>query len=130
MARFPRSVFIFDLVVCGLFALPLLSHMTLSTLASVNALLELPGSLPPVSGGAHFFVNFGGVMGVLFNILLLKSRDRQLHWVNIWGRGAVILLIAYYVMTQGLPALFTLFVVSEVVGGILTLPWLRSAEAA
>ena len=113
------------MALCAMFALPGLSALVLKALSVLNSALGLPGTLPPIHGGAHFFVNFAGLLGVLLNYVLLNSRDRRAHWVNVIARCGVIGLILFYSAAHDLPWVFLAFVLTEFGGALLTLPWLR-----
>jgi hypothetical protein len=126
--HFPRAVFLFDLALCAVFAVPGLSAWVLLLLGQFNANLGLPGQLAPITGGAHFFVNFAGLLGVLLNFVLLQTRDRRAHWANIWARGGVIGLIGFYIAAHDLPWIFLVFVLTELGGGIATIPWLGKQQ--
>jgi hypothetical protein len=126
---FPAYVIRFDMALCALFAVPGLSGLVLTALDRLNASLGLGGEIGILESTAHFFVNFAGVLGVLLNYVLFRSRDKRSHWANVAARGAVSALICGYVLAGSLPSLFLLFVATEVGGAILTLTWLRQSNS-
>jgi hypothetical protein len=127
---FPRTVFVFDLTICALFAVPGLSGFVVDSLAQVNSLIGWPGGSSGHQNVGAFFVNFAGLLGVLLNIALLDPRQRTLHWSNVYARALVVLLLTFHVRYSGLPAIYLLFAGTEVIGGLITLRWLRRPVAA
>jgi hypothetical protein len=127
--RLPRPLRILiwiDLTICALFALPWLSGQLLALLSRLNAALGLGGE-PVVMG---FFVNLAGLFGVAFNAILLKSNVPAHHQINNFARLAVILLIAFYLMAGALPLLFGLFILTELIGLLVTRRWLSGLRHA
>jgi hypothetical protein len=115
-----------DLAICTLFALPWLSGQVLALIGEMNVLLGLGGA----SVSAGFFVNLAGMFGVAYNAILLKSNDPANHRINNVARIAVIILISYYLMAGALPQLFGAFILTELVGLIVTHRWLAGLRHA
>jgi hypothetical protein len=123
---FPRHVFVFDLMICLAFAVPGLAGFVCEQLAILNATFSLPGEAAGIAGGALFFVHFAGLLGVVLNLALLDSNQITLHRTNVLARGFVIALLLDAVIRLGLPTIYLIFAATEIVGGMLTLVWLRS----
>lgn len=118
-----------DLLVCAAFAVPFVSDLTLSLLSTVS--VQLNYSVVEVGGGVpSFFVNLAGFFGVLWNVAMLKSRDPKLHKVDLFARIWLILLIVFHVNFSGLSPVFTVFILTEIVGGLCKVNWLRDQAAA
>ncbi len=126
--RFPRYIILLDLFLCSLFAIPGLSDVVIAVINDLNAAFGLSGGPVTLSGGAGFFVNFGGLLGVVFNLALLDPAALRLHRINIVARGLVSLLVLYHIMLFALPLLYLVIVVTEFVGGLIEWRWLRQQE--
>ncbi|MFC4292539.1 hypothetical protein ACFOWX_08950 [Sphingorhabdus arenilitoris] len=127
-----RAIIAFDMLACGLFALPQLSALVIAVLNDVNGALGFAGQPVILAPAAFFFVNFAGLLGVALNAMLLKTSDAALHRVNVAARAGVVILLGYYILAHDLPAIFAAFILSEIVGGALTWRWLasRSGDAS
>lgn len=125
--RFPRGVIMLDLAICSLFAVPVISGAAIDLLASVSSgpVRDVDALVGPAGA---FFVNFGGLLGVLLNVALLDPSQRRLHWSNVVARLVVVLLILWYFLKSDLPSAFLLFVATEIVGGLITIRWLRATS--
>jgi hypothetical protein len=122
-------IIIFDLLVCALFALPGVSAWVIGVLNDINKLLLLGGEIS-ISPSAYFFVNFAGLLGVAFNVVMLRSQSAGPHYINVIARSGVVTLIIYHMFDSGLPLIFGVFIVTEIVGGLATLYWLRQQTHA
>ncbi len=114
-----------DLIVCASFAIPIASGLTLSLLNT----LSLQLGFAPVgvsSATAGFFVKLAGLFGVLWNIVMLRSQDTKLHQLDLVARVWLIAVIVFYMAEFNLSALFAVFIVTEVVGGLFKWQWLQS----
>ena len=129
MPKYIRLIILFDLVVCAAFALPNVSGAAIDLMNQMNALMA-GGPALDMSPPAYFFVNFAGLLGVSFNALLLKTTLPTPHKINVLARFGVIILISYHLIYSGLPIIFCLFIVTELVGGVATLYWLKRAAHA
>jgi hypothetical protein len=126
MPRHIRLIITFDLIACALFALPWLSQQVINVINTLNASLGLGGEGIVIPAAAFFFVNFGGVLGVALNVMLLKTDNAAMHMVNIYARTLVVALLIYYIIARGLPQLLGVFVFTEALGGLASLPWIRN----
>jgi hypothetical protein len=123
--RYIRLIMLFDLMICGAFALPVVALWVIELINLINAKLGLGGGPLLIPEGANFFVNFAGLLGVAFNIMLLNTDLPKLHWTNIIARSGVVMLIMYHIIFSNLPALFVIFIGTEIAGGLATVRWLR-----
>jgi hypothetical protein len=119
---------LFDLMICGAFAAPVVSSWVIELINLINTTLGLGGGPLLVPEGANFFVNFAGLLGVAFNVMLLNTDVPKLHWTNIIARSGVVMLIMYHIIFSNLPALFAIFIATEIAGGLATVRWLRGAR--
>jgi len=120
---------LFDLAICAVFAVPFTAMFFLAGLDWLSYTLGLGSiELPGVLG--QFFINFAGVLGVAWNVHMLRNPDRSLHQIDVYARCAVIGLIAFYILRYGLSPLFAVFIVTELAGGIAKQAWLRNAPPA
>jgi hypothetical protein len=119
-----------DLVVCALLALPWVSVQFLSVMDRLNTLFSLGGGPINLTAEAFFFVNLAGLFGVAFNVIMLKSDASPVHHINNIARLYVVVLLLAYVGWHALPQIFLLFVVTEILGFIVTRLWLRGASRA
>ena len=106
----------FDLVVTGLFALPFSAHVFVATLYALDRALGGTLPEPALTPLGWFFANLAGVLGVLWALVRLMRPERWLARADALGRCAVAALIAWYLMTQPLPALLWAFVATELAG--------------
>jgi hypothetical protein len=119
-----------DLAVCATMALPWLSTQFLAVLSYLNSLAGLGGGPINFPANAFFFVNLAGVFGVAYNVIMLKSDERWIHLINNAARLCVVALLAYYIGLQGLPQIFLLFMVTELMGFYVTKRWLHGLADA
>lgn len=115
-----------DLSICALFALPWVSGQVLAIINRLNAVAGFAGG----SVATGFFVNLAGLFGVAYNVILLKSIDPLHHRINNYARLAVILLLISYLAAGALPYLFGAFIVTEIVGFLVTQKWLSGHRHA
>jgi hypothetical protein len=119
----------FDLLVCALFALPNVSAWVIGVLSILNKSLALGGEIL-ISPSAYFFVNFAGLLGVAFNVVMLRSQSASPHLINVVARLGVVILISYQIISSGLPLIFGAFIATEIMGGLATIYWLRNTPHA
>ncbi len=113
-----------DLLFCAAFAIPFISDITLSLLN----IFSLQLSFAPVEiqgASASFFINLAGFFGVLWNIAMLKLMDPNIHKVDLVARLWLIGLILFHIVWSGLSPVFSVFIITEIVGGVLKMNWLR-----
>jgi hypothetical protein len=127
---FLRLLTCIDLAVCSALALPWVSVQFLGALNHLNRLAGLGGDPIAFPPEALFFVNLAGVFGVAYNLIMLKSDDHWIHRINNIARLGVVVLLAAYIGFQGLPQIFLLFVLTELLGFAATESWLRGAKRA
>lgn len=121
-----RSTFMFlernltrlDLVFCAALALPIISTYFIHLLSVVSISLGLGEIIVP-GGTAAFFVNLAGIFGVAWNIVMLRTRSRDIHFVDLLTRCFVIFAIAYHVFFSSLSPVFLIIVFTEVIGALV-----------
>lgn len=117
-----------DLLVCASFAVPFVSDLTLLLLSTVSTQLNF--TPVEVAGSAsQFFVNLAGFFGVLWNIAMFKSQDPKLHKTDLLARIWLIMLIVFHINASGLSPLFAIFILTEIIGGLYKVIWLRNQAA-
>lgn len=114
-----RAVSTFDLVVTGILAVPGLSHGFVALVSYLGVVTGLAAPIEPFSSFAMFLVNLAGVLGVCWNLAILRTRADLLIRYNIIARWAVAALIVYYVLAQGMSPVVLLFVISEIGGSLV-----------
>jgi hypothetical protein len=127
---FLKLLICIDLAVCLVMALPWLSTQFLAVLSYLNGFAGLGGEPLNFPPEAFFFVNLAGVFGVAYNVIMLKSDDIRAHLINNGARLCVVALLAAYIGLQGLPQIFLLFVLTELLGFYVTKRWLRGKSHA
>lgn len=123
-----RPLTYLDLSICAAFACPGISDLTIAALHSLSIALGFAPVTAPVGLGA-LFINIAGLFGVLWNVAMLQSNAPQLHKIDLLARCAVIALIAYHFAFSSLTLLFAAFIVSEIIGGIAKIHWLKTLSA-
>jgi hypothetical protein len=115
-----------DLAICAALATPPTAALTFALLNGASAVIGgTPVDLPQGTGA--FFVNLAGLFGVLWNIVMLNSAEPRWHRIDLVARLGVIGLILFHIARSGLPLIFLLFVLTELVGGAAKLVWMRKA---
>jgi hypothetical protein len=127
---FLRLLICIDLAVCAAMALPWVGVQFLGLLDHLNGLAGLGGRPLNFPANAFFFVNLAGVFGVAYNVIMLKSDERWTHMINNGARLCVVALLAFYIGLHGLPQIFLFFVLTELLGFVVTERWLRGASRA
>ena len=127
MPNLLRLLIRIDLAVCALFALPWVSQKLLGAIAAFDTLVGLEGAELGISATGYFFVNLAGLFGVAYNAILLQSNKPAHHQINNYARVGVIVLLIAYLAFNALPVLFGIFVLTEILGLIVTHNWLRRA---
>ncbi len=117
-----------DLLVCASFAVPFVSDLTLLLLSTVSTQLNF-APVEVAGSASRFFVNLAGFFGVLWNIAMLKSQDPKLHKTDLLARIWLILLIVFHINASGLSPLFAIFILTEIIGGLYKVIWLRNQAA-
>ncbi|MES1942813.1 hypothetical protein PC39_01760 [Salinisphaera sp. PC39] len=107
----------FDLAVTGLLVLPPVARAFLGLLLEVNAFLGGAGPERLTALGL-LFVCITGALGVVWAAARLLRPTRVLGGIDAGARLWVGALIAWFVVTGGVPAIFLLFTVSEWAGGL------------
>jgi hypothetical protein len=121
-----RALTWLDLAICAALATPPTTSLTFALLDGASAAIGgTPVGLPHGTGA--FFVNLAGLFGVLWNTVMLNSAEPRWHRVDLVARLGVIGLILFHIARSGLPLIFVLFVLTELVGGAAKLAWLRKA---
>lgn len=116
-----RAVGIFDLAVTALLALPGISHGFIRVIDWLGTSSGLAPPLEPLPAFAMFMVNLAGVLGVCWNLTILRTQSYEMIRVNIVARWVVAALILYYVFAAQATPVLLLFVVSEIVGSLVEL---------
>lgn len=111
-------------------ALPWLSTQFLAALSYLNGLVGLGGGPINFPGNAFFFVNLAGIFGVAYNVIMLKSDESWIHLINNMARLCVVAMLAFYIGIQGLPQIFLLFMLTELLGFYVTKRWLHGLADA
>ncbi len=111
-------------------ALPCLSIQFLAALNYLNGFAGLGGGPINFPANAFFFVNLAGVFGIAYNVIMLKTDDMGTHLINNGARLCVVALLAFYIAFQGLPQIFLLFMVTELLGFYVTKRWLHGVAHA
>jgi hypothetical protein len=117
-----------DFAICACLATPPTAALTLVLFDTASAAI---GSTPVVlpQGTGAFFVNLAGLFGVLWNIAMLTSTQRNLHRADLIARAGVIALILFHIGQSALSLVFLVIVLTELTGGAAKLLWMRKAAA-
>jgi hypothetical protein len=110
--------------VCALLALPGVSKHFLSLLDWASRAAGW-SAIPAPAGPYAFFINLAGLFGVLWNVSCLRHGSPALHRVDVYGRAGVVALICFHVLTSGLSPILFIFVMTEILGGVLKWGWLQ-----
>ncbi len=102
-------------------ALPFTAKAFLSLIYGLNGLLGFDATVPPFGPLQMFFVNLAGMLIAVWAIARLVHPIGLLAYIDALGRGAVALLIAWYVLVEGAPPVLYLFVVTEGAGAVAQL---------
>lgn len=62
-----------------------------------------------------------------YNAILLQSTEPVHHRINNYARVGVIMLLIAYMAFNALPVLFGIFVLTDILGLVVTHNWLRRA---
>lgn len=121
-----RAFALSDVAVTGLLALPWIADRFLALLLTSFGLDGSPGDLSfePLM---MVFVNLAGILGVLWNGRRYVAPTVDLVRWDMWGRLAVAALLVFHVVTNDLPSVMLLFVVSELAGALAERRWLETA---
>lgn len=114
-----RAVGSFDLLVTAIFAVPGLSHLFIALIDEIGVMTGLAPELPPFSPFAMFMVNLAGVLGVCWNLVILRTRSWEMLRINIVARWLVAALIIGYVLIEDVTPIILLFVISEIGGSLV-----------
>ena len=114
--RAVRAFALFDLIVTGLLAVPVLSEYVLALLLSGFGLLGAPAQWLPFSTVTLVFCNLAGVLGVLWNGLRWLHPQILIVRMDQWGRVAVAAVLSFYLCLKGAPVVLWLFVATELAG--------------
>lgn len=109
----------FDLLVTALFAVPGLSDAFIGAIDLIGTSTGLARPLEPFSAFSMFMVNLAGVLGVCWNVMILRSGAYEMIRINVVARWAVAALIIYYVAARGVTPVILLFAVSEIFGSLV-----------
>lgn len=119
MQRAVRWVALFDLAVTAPMALPELSERWVSFLLSGFGFAGDPAAWRPLPMTTSVFCVLTGILGVLWNGCRALRPDPLLVRADVWGRYAVALALAYFLVQRQAPSPLWLFVISEVVGALI-----------
>ncbi|WP_029889403.1 hypothetical protein [Polycyclovorans algicola] len=117
----------------ALFAVPGLSDAFIAAIDLVGTSTGLAPPLEPFSALSMFMVNLAGVLGVCWNVMILRSGAYEMIRINVVARWAVAALIIYYVAARGVTPVILLFAVSEIFGSLVEIrqkPLARPAATA
>lgn len=120
-----RAFALFDLVVTGLLAVPLLSEYVLALLLSGFGVLGSPSQWLPFSTLTLVFCNLAGVLGVLWNGLRWMHPQPLIVRMDQWGRVAVAAVLVFYLCFKAAPVVLWLFVITELAGAVMAWNTLR-----
>lgn len=109
-----------DLLVTGLFVLPLTAQPVLDLIFWLHARFIAPEAAPEIGGAAMAFINIMGVIGVIWALARLKMPLALLARLDGAGRLAVAALLLWHI-AGGLSPIFGLFAVTELAGAIFQL---------
>jgi hypothetical protein len=111
-----RRVALFDLIVTLPFALPIVAQRVVYALFDLDEWLGLGTVMPRLDSLHLLFINLMGILAVLWNLARVRSRGTELAQMDVWGRCAVALWIAGYVLFSRVTPVLLLFVVTELGG--------------
>jgi hypothetical protein len=118
----------FDLCVTALFALPFVAMLVIGMLLKLEATLFGPARAVVVPDAPwSIFISIMGVLGVMWAIARLVVEDDRLCLIDAVARLFVAALIGYGLIALSLPLVFAFFILSEVVGALVT--WLQKRRA-
>lgn len=130
--RLGRAMRVFawiDLPVVACLALPGLAPGFVAVLGWLDRLPGLGTVMPVIDPLAWLLIHVGGVLGVMWALLRLWQPNRAVVMLDIAGRIAVIVLIAWALMA-GVTPVALLFVITELAGAAVQGALLRTADAA
>lgn len=114
-----RGVGLFDLFVTAILAVPGLADAFIALIDLIGTRTGLTEPLPPFPALAMFLINLAGVLGVCWNLMILRTRSEDMLRVNIVARWGVAALIVYYVSLRNMTPVLLIFVVSEIFGSFV-----------
>lgn len=120
-----RELTYLDLLICAAFALPGVADLVFAGMHMLSIAVGASPIVTPTGAGA-FFVNVAGLFGVFWNIAMLRDEAAELHKIDLFARCAVIALVTYHIGFSDLSWLFAAFIVTELVGGIVKIRWLKT----
>ncbi len=109
-----------DLIVTGLFALPLTARPLLDLIFWLHARFIAPEAAPEIGGAAMAFINIMGVIGVIWALARLKMPVALLARLDGAGRLVVAALLLWHI-AGGLSPIFALFILTELAGAVFQL---------
>ena len=119
-ARTVRFWALLDTSVIAL-AIPPTATAFIDVLYWVNGLLGYADAAAPFGAMQMFFVNLSGVLVAVWAAARLLHPVGVLAWVDAWGRLAVCLLIAWFVLVESAPPVLWFFVLTEGAGTVAQL---------
>lgn len=125
-----RTVGSFDLLVTTLLAVPGLSEAFVWCVDWIGTATGLASPMPAFPPFAMFMVNLAGVLGVCWNLAILRTPTDALLRANVRARGVVVALILFYVTLRGVSPVLLIFAASEVFGALVERRELRARQAS
>lgn len=123
LARIQAASAVYDLVVAGIFAFPVLAALYLNVaLRSLHDWMGTPGFFPEFESFHVLFVNlFGGFTLIWSTLRIIRSHEALLAVCDALLRLYFAALMLTYVAIWGAPSILYAFVASELVWGAVLL---------
>lgn len=119
MTRVLRISIGFDLVITAMLAVPGLSSVFIAVIDRLGQISGWASALAPFDPFQMFMVNLAGMLGVAWNCARWRTASWELARMDLIAKGAVAALILFYVFVHEATPVLLLFVVTEVVGGVI-----------
>lgn len=114
-----RVVALVDLLFTAPLAIPEFSNAYVALLLSGFGLLGPASAYVPLPLTTSVFCVLAGILGVLWNGCRLLRPDSFLVRADIWGRAAVALALAYFLIVHQAPVVLWAFVATELIGALV-----------
>ena len=114
-----RVVALVDLLFTAPLAIPEFSNAYVALLLSGFGLLGPASAYVPLPLTTSVFCVLAGILGVLWTGCRRLRPDSFLVRADIWGRAAVALALAYFLIVHQAPVVLWAFVATELIGALV-----------
>lgn len=116
-----RAGGIYDVVATAPLALPGVVSVQLQTLEKIQQGLGLSGQFPVFDPFQLFFLNLFGSLAVIWGVLRIIKPEPLLGLTDGIARAVLSGLMLYYLVVWNIPQVVVLFIVPEILFGVLQL---------